>query len=399
PKLSTPPTEERLFVGNAESAGARSSPTPIDPFATQQTQALSLAGLLAPYRFFDVHGQHHAASKGHSLVNAAEVEVAMALYERLTAGFGNEVGELGRAVGVITPYKSQLRLLKERVAQRYGQGVFDLAEFNTTDGFHGRESEVIIFSCVRASPGGGIGFLNDIRRMNVGLTRAKSSLRVLGTSASLGMGQYWRFLVEDAKARGVYEGGDVMGMLRKPSSAFPAAAAADLLDGMTLAFGSRRPSGSMAAVRATDPRKAVLPSPTAPPDPIRQDTRKMEGIRYYFEDRVVSKKRPASPDSGADNDVEMKDAPDAPVAEFTVGGTEGAVPSLDGARSRDETPHSHASVSDAEGQNGSSIRAHGTVTKRAPAVLPPSAVPQAVRKKTTAGPFMPAKNKARLAPQ
>ncbi|TKA62537.1 hypothetical protein B0A55_12569, partial [Friedmanniomyces simplex] len=122
--------------------------------------------LLAPYRFFDVQGQHQAAPKGHSLVNAAEIEVAMALYDRLTADFGEEVESLGRAVGVITPYKSQLRLLKERFAQRYGQGIFDLVEFNTTDAFQGRESEVIIFSCVRASPGGGIGFLNDIRRMN-----------------------------------------------------------------------------------------------------------------------------------------------------------------------------------------------------------------------------------------
>ncbi|KAK0257820.1 hypothetical protein B0A54_10861 [Friedmanniomyces endolithicus] len=353
--------------------------------------------LLAPYRFFDVQGQQHAAPKGHSLVNSAEVEVAIALYERLTADFGEEVGELGRAVGVITPYKSQLRLLKERFTQRFGQGIFEQVEFNTTDAFQGRESEVIIFSCVRASPGGGIGFLNDIRRMNVGLTRAKSSLWVLGNSASLGRGQYWRLLVEDAKARGVYETGDVMGMLRKPSSAFPAmAAVADSRNGMIV---SRRPSGSMAAAKAADSRKAVLPSPTGPLMPARQSTEKMEGIRYRFEDRVVSKKRPASPDSSHDNDVEMQDASDAPNADLTVGGTEGAVPSLDGVMSRDETPLSHASASGAEAQEGSDIRVNGTVTKCAPAVVAPSAVPQAVRKKAAASPFMPAKKRVKPAPR
>ncbi|TKA73674.1 hypothetical protein B0A55_05617, partial [Friedmanniomyces simplex] len=356
--------------------------------------------LLAPYRFFDVQGQHQAAPKGHSLVNAAEIEVAMALYDRLTADFGEEVESLGRAVGVITPYKSQLRLLKERFAQRYGQGIFDLVEFNTTDAFQGRESEVIIFSCVRASPGGGIGFLNDIRRMNVGLTRAKSSLWVLGNSASLGRGQYWRLLVENARQREVYTSGNVLGMLGRPSSAFPAVGGdgGRVVTAAAAALGSRRPSGSISAIKAADPRKARPPASV--PLKAAQDTEKMEGIRYRFEDRI-SKKRPASPDSGNDNDVEMHDAPDAPDAEFAVGGTGGAVPSLDGVRSRDETPLSNASASGAEGQKGSSsdFRADGTVAKPRPAVVAPSAVPQAVKKKVAASPFMPAKKKARPAPR
>ncbi|KAK0948733.1 hypothetical protein LTR91_027010, partial [Friedmanniomyces endolithicus] len=188
-----------------------------------------------------------------------------------------------------------------------------------------------------------------------------------------------------------------MGMLRKPSSAFPAkAAVADSRNGMV---DSRRPSGSIAAAKAADPRKALLPSRTGLPNPARQETEKMEGIRYRFEDRVVSKKRPASPDSSQDNDFEMQDAPDAPDADFTLGGTEGAVPSLDGVMSRDETPLSHTSASGAEAQEGSSIRANGTVTKRAPAVVAPSAVPQAVRKKAAASPFMPAKKKVKPAPR
>jgi senataxin len=94
-------------------------------------------------------------------------------------------------VGIITPYKSQLRELKSRFTTAYGANIVEDVEFNTTDAFQGRESEVIIFSCVRASPSGGVGFLSDIRRMNVGLTRAKSSLWVLGNSQSLVRGEFW----------------------------------------------------------------------------------------------------------------------------------------------------------------------------------------------------------------
>ncbi|KAF2027506.1 hypothetical protein EK21DRAFT_71756 [Setomelanomma holmii] len=176
--------------------------------------------LLGPYRFFDVQGQHQAAPKGHSLINIAEIDIAMKLYKRLTADFP-EYNFRGK-VGIITPYKSQLRELKSRFTTEYGAGIIEDIEFNTTDAFQGRESEVIIFSCVRASPAGGIGFLQDIRRMNVGLTRAKSSLWVLGNSQSLVRGEFWRKLVEDAQERKRYTTGDLNKMLKQHSSKFPA---------------------------------------------------------------------------------------------------------------------------------------------------------------------------------
>lgn len=177
--------------------------------------------LLGPYRFFDVQGQHQAAPKGHSLINIAEIDVAMALYSRLMNDFQD--CDFRGKIGVITPYKSQLRELKDRFSRRYGESVFENVEFNTTDAYQGRESEIIIFSCVRASPAGGIGFLQDIRRMNVGLTRAKSSLWVLGNSQSLVRGQFWKLLVEDAQKRERYtQGNNLMAMLKKHSSNFPA---------------------------------------------------------------------------------------------------------------------------------------------------------------------------------
>jgi len=170
--------------------------------------------ILGPYRFFDVQGTHQSAPKGHSLINVAELEVALQLFDRLL----NECRDFDfkGKVGIITPYKSQLRELRARFAQKYGETIFSMIEFNTTDAFQGRESEIIIFSCVRASSTKGIGFLADIRRMNVGLTRAKSSLWVLGNSQSLLRGEYWARLIRDAKSRDRYTGGDLLTMLRKP---------------------------------------------------------------------------------------------------------------------------------------------------------------------------------------
>ncbi|ORY12337.1 tRNA-splicing endonuclease-like protein [Clohesyomyces aquaticus] len=191
-----------------------------DGMAVLRRQPWHTSALLAPYRFFDVQGQHQAAPKGHSLINIAEIDIALRLYKRLTSDFGQF--DFKGKIGIITPYKSQLRELKDRFSRQYGPTIVEDIEFNTTDAFQGRESEIIIFSCVRASPAGGIGFLQDIRRMNVGLTRAKSSLWVLGNSQSLVRGEFWRKLVEDAKQRNRYTEGNVTNMLSKHSSNFPA---------------------------------------------------------------------------------------------------------------------------------------------------------------------------------
>ena len=172
------------------------------------------SNVLGPYRFFDVQGSHQSAPRGHSLINLAEVEVALQLYHRLTTDCKGY--DFKGQIGIITPYKSQLRELRSRFAQKYGEAVLTTVEFNTTDAYQGRESEVILFSCVRASFNKGIGFLSDIRRMNVGITRAKSSLWVLGNSQSLNQGEYWGRLIEDAKRRDRYTSGDLHALLSRP---------------------------------------------------------------------------------------------------------------------------------------------------------------------------------------
>lgn len=180
--------------------------------------------ILGPYRFFDVQGVQQTASRGHSLVNIAEVEMALRLFGRLISdGAGYD---FKGKVGIITPYKSQLKELRARFSEKYSESIFSTVEFNTTDAFQGRESEIIIFSCVRASTTKGIGFLSDIRRMNVGITRAKCSLWVLGNSQSLVQGEIWNRLIQDARHRGHFSGAEVMERLQKPLYKFDAKAVA-----------------------------------------------------------------------------------------------------------------------------------------------------------------------------
>lgn len=172
------------------------------------------SALLGPYRFFDVRGTQQSAPRGHSLINIAEIEMALKLFARLTTDCRGY--DFTGKIGIITPYKSQLRELRSRFAREYGDSIFAIVEFNSTDAFQGRECEVIIFSCVRASVGRGIGFMSDIRRMNVGITRAKSSLWVLGNSQSLMQGEYWGKLIDDARRRDLYSGQEALDLLQNP---------------------------------------------------------------------------------------------------------------------------------------------------------------------------------------
>jgi len=90
-------------------------------------------------------------------------------------------------IGIISPYKAQVRKLSELMEEipmleRY----LDYITVNTIDGFQGQECDIIYISLVRSNTKGEIGFLRDIRRMNVALTRAKRKLVVIGDSATLG---------------------------------------------------------------------------------------------------------------------------------------------------------------------------------------------------------------------
>ena len=128
-------------------------------------------------------------------------------------------------VAIITPYSQQVSLLKDLFEKKYGDHS-NLVDISTVDSFQGKEAKIVIFSCVRASRKGvgelydassysifglctyiyqlhlsGIGFLNDIQRMNVALTRAKHFLFVIARCRTIIINPYWRDLISYARSQ------------------------------------------------------------------------------------------------------------------------------------------------------------------------------------------------------
>ena len=156
--------------------------------------------LFGTYKFVNVaSGGEKQAHSGHSLVNHTECEVAVALYNRIKTEYSSI--DFDFRIGVITMYRAQLLELKRKFQATFGADVVGKVDFNTVDGFQGQEKDIIILSCVRAGPGiQSIGFLADQRRLNVAITRARTSLFVLGHAATLERSdQMWKAIVEDAR--------------------------------------------------------------------------------------------------------------------------------------------------------------------------------------------------------
>jgi predicted DNA helicase len=101
-------------------------------------------------------------------------------------------------LAVITPYEAQARLLRGLLPEERALGL----EIGTVDGFQGREKEAVLVDLVRSNPEGQVGFLSDIRRMNVALTRARRFLLVLGDSATLGGHPYYDAFMRVAEQAG-----------------------------------------------------------------------------------------------------------------------------------------------------------------------------------------------------
>ncbi|KAG8739356.1 DEAD-box type RNA helicase [Ceratobasidium sp. 414] len=173
------------------------------PDMAQRTQQVwHTSSLFGPYKFFDVaHGQEEAQSN-HSQINRQEANAALALYERLQQDFRNT--KFDYRIGVVSMYRGQVAHIKSRFQAVFGPAILKLIDFNTVDGFQGQEKDIIILSCVRAGMNvQTVGFLADERRMNVAITRSRSSLFVLGHAATLERcNGTWKTIVEDARTRG-----------------------------------------------------------------------------------------------------------------------------------------------------------------------------------------------------
>lgn len=100
-------------------------------------------------------------------------------------------------VGLISPYKAQVQYLRQLLKRdAFFKPFRPLITVNTVDGFQGQERDVILISLVRANEEGQIGFLNDLRRMNVAITRARMKLIILGDASTLTKHAFYKKLYE-----------------------------------------------------------------------------------------------------------------------------------------------------------------------------------------------------------
>ena len=103
-------------------------------------------------------------------------------------------------VGIISPYKAQVQYIRQRVkSDPFFKPYRHLITINTVDGFQGQERDVIIISLVRANENGEIGFLRDLRRMNVAMTRARMKLIIMGDASTLTRHPFYKRLYESVE--------------------------------------------------------------------------------------------------------------------------------------------------------------------------------------------------------
>ncbi len=152
----------------------------------------------APLEVVDTSGRgfEEASPEGSdSKVNDGEAELAAAEVERVLA-----LGVAPRDVAVIAPYDGQVQRLRQLLSARLDEGL----EVDTVDGFQGREKDAVVVSLVRANDGGEVGFLADVRRMNVALTRARRKLVVVGDGATVARHPFYAGFFEHAQATGAW---------------------------------------------------------------------------------------------------------------------------------------------------------------------------------------------------
>ncbi|CAD8064008.1 unnamed protein product [Paramecium sonneborni] len=138
---------------------------------------------------------------GTSNINEQEAFVIVQFIKSIKEEFPSQT------IGVICAYKSQVRYIKTLLKKSLIDEIFldqKTISINTVDSFQGQEKDIILFSCVRSSQSGGIGFLNDGRRMNVALTRAKNALFIFGNAITLSKSELWKSMLKNMVQRQLY---------------------------------------------------------------------------------------------------------------------------------------------------------------------------------------------------
>ncbi|MBQ9417854.1 MAG: AAA family ATPase [Bacteroidales bacterium] len=144
--------------------------------------------------------------RGPSLSNAQEARLVIHTLRDYIETLSPQKVESERLdFGIITPYRGQARLLRRLLKmQHYFRRLRRHISVGTVDSFQGQERDVIVISLVRDNAAGNIGFLRDLRRMNVAITRARMKLIIVGNADTLARHRFYRALAEHIRDHGEF---------------------------------------------------------------------------------------------------------------------------------------------------------------------------------------------------
>jgi senataxin len=244
-----------------------------------RTRILTSVPAFQPFTVLDLDSKEERG--GSSYANSFEARLALHIFcqlRDLTGGLSTTT-----RVAVITPYSQQAGVLRRVFQEELGPRYTSYVEINTVDAFQGREANTVIFSCVRAAGSHGIGFLSDVRRMNVALTRAKHFLFVIARCKSIKVNPYWRDLVVHAEESNAIV---QVPIINRPESRHPQFPDLNelVIPGIVTSRSSaeklhdnhnpsrethllRRDFGAAGSQPPSDPRLKSIPPPVPPPPP------------------------------------------------------------------------------------------------------------------------------------
>lgn len=155
----------------------------------------------------DLNFKEQFVGESFGRINKAEAELTLlTLAEYFTKLSKRRVLEERIDVGIISPYRAQVQYLKKLIKKyEFFKPYRRLISVNTVDGFQGQERDVILISLVRSNDEGQIGFLKDLRRMNVAMTRARMKLIILGNKDTMTKHPFYKKLWEYVEAINNYE--------------------------------------------------------------------------------------------------------------------------------------------------------------------------------------------------
>ena len=155
----------------------------------------------------DLNFKEQFVGESFGRINKAEAELTLLTLAEYYTKIGKQrVLNESIDVGIISPYRAQVQYLKKLIKKyEFFKPYRRLISVNTVDGFQGQERDVILISLVRSNDEGQIGFLKDLRRMNVAITRARMKLIILGNKNTMTQHPFYKKLWEYVEAINHYE--------------------------------------------------------------------------------------------------------------------------------------------------------------------------------------------------